>query len=296
MGKPNSLVVDVASANKPGMVYVMLSRVQCLDQLIILDAMDPEKISVNDQVAAEAARMWKVSLNRNPCQWMNPATEGLKVCSLNTLSLRKHMEDVRSDPVLLKSQVLCLQETWLEEGEEEQDRYQLEGYEGHFTSVGRGRGVVTYVKEGLQVLSHHKFAEDNLQLIKTCLRQLDVISIYRSRDKPLPEAADILQNFIEPDKDTLIVGDFNISAIKTNALSTSLEMAGFHQHVNVPTHIKGGTFKKEYLKSCICHNHALSGILDHAHHRGSSTRVAVTTSSHYFSDHESVNCIVTNSR
>ena len=227
---------------------------------------------------------------------MNPATEGLKVCSLNTLSLRKHLEDVKSDPVLLKSEVLCLQETWLEEGEEEQDRYQLEGYEGHFTSVGRGRGLATYVKKGLQVQSHHKFVEENLQLVKTSLCQLDVISIYRSRDKPLLEAADILQNFIDPDKDTLVVGDFNVSASKTNALCSSLEMAGFHQYVNVPTHIKGGTFKKEYLKSCICHNHALSGILDHAHHRGSSTRVAVTTSSHYFSDHESVNCIVTNSR
>ena len=245
MTKPNFLVVDVASANKPGMVYVMLSRVQSLDQLIILDAMDPEKITVNDQVAAEAARMWKVSVNRNPCQWMNPATEGLKVCSLNTLSLRKHVEDVKSDPVLGKSHVLCLQETWLEQGEEEQNRYKLEGYEGHFTSVGRGRGLATYVKEGLQVLSHCNFAEENLQLAKTCLGQLDIISIYRSRDKPLPEVANILQNFIEPDKDTLIVGDFNVSATKTNELSSSLEMAGFRQHVNVPTHTKGGTFDKK---------------------------------------------------
>ena len=72
MTKPNSLVVDVKSANKPGMVYVMLSRVQSLDQLNILDAIDPSKITVNDLVMAEAARMWKVSVNRNPCSWMNP--------------------------------------------------------------------------------------------------------------------------------------------------------------------------------------------------------------------------------
>ena len=167
MTKPNFLVVDVASANKPGMVYVMLSRVQSLDQLIILDAMDPEKITVNDQVAAEAARMWKVSVNRNPCQWMNPATEGLKVCSLNTLSLRKHVVDLRSDPVLLKSHVLCLQETWLEEGEEEQDRYQLDGYQVFFTSVGRGKGLAIYVKEGLQVQSHNNLTEENIALART---------------------------------------------------------------------------------------------------------------------------------
>ena len=242
MTKPSNLVVDVTSANKPGMVYVMLSRVQSLDQLIIVDQMDPEKITVNDQVRAEAARMWRVSLNRNPCQWMNPATEGLKVCSLNTRSLRKHVEDVRRDPFLLKSQVLCLQETWLEHGEEEQDRYLLEGYEGDFTSVGRGKGLVTYVKQGLQVLSHHSFAEENIQLAKTCFSQLDVINVYRSQDEPLSRAASILQNYIDPKKDTLIVGDFNVCATQTNVLCNSLEMAGFHQLVTLPTHIKGGTF------------------------------------------------------
>ena len=228
---------------------------------------------------------------------MNPATEGLKVCSLNTLSLRKHMEDVRSDPVLLKSHVLCLQETWLEEGEEEQDRYKLQGYQVFFTSVGRGKGLATYVKEGLQVQSHSNLTEENIALAKASFNQLDVINIYRSKDKPLSRAADLLQHLINPEKDTLIIGDFNVCASKTNALSSSLEMAGFCQHVAVPTHIKGGTFqKKKNFKSCTCYDNAFSGILDHAHHRGSSTRVAVTTSSHYFSDHESVNCIVTNSR
>ena len=242
MTKPSNLVVDVTSANKPGMVYVMLSRVQSLDQLIIVDQMDPEKITVNDQVMAEAARMWKVSLNQNPCLWMNPASVGLKVCSLNTRSLRKHIEDVKSDPILLKSQVLCLQETWLEHGEEEQDRYLLEGYEGDFTSVGRGKGLVTYVKQGLQVLSHHSFAEENIQLAKTCFSQLDVINVYRSQDEPLSRAASILQNYLDPEKDTLIVGDFNVCATQTNVLSNSLETAGFHQLVTLPTHIKGGAF------------------------------------------------------
>ena len=40
------------------MVYVMFSRVQSLDQLNIVDVMDPSKITVNDKVMAEAARMW----------------------------------------------------------------------------------------------------------------------------------------------------------------------------------------------------------------------------------------------
>ena len=164
MTKPNSLVVDVKSANKPGMVYVMLSRVQSLDQLNILDAMDASRITVNDLVMAEAARMWKVSVNLNPCSWMNPATEGVKVCSLNTRSLRKHVEDVRRDPVLLKSHILCLQETWLEVGEEQDGRFQLDGYRAHFTCEGRGKGLAVYIKEGLKILGVTHISEPNIQL------------------------------------------------------------------------------------------------------------------------------------
>ena len=73
MTKPNSLVVDVTSSHQPGMVYVMFSRVCSLEQLVIVDKMDPEKIRVNDKVKAEAARMERISVNKNPCNW-TPAT------------------------------------------------------------------------------------------------------------------------------------------------------------------------------------------------------------------------------
>ena len=241
MARPNSLVVDVTSANQPGMVYVMFSRVQSLDQLNIVDVMDPSKITVNDKVMAEAARMWKVSANRNPCRWMSPDTAGLRVCSFNTRSLRKHVEDVKSDPVLLKSQILCLQETWLEAGEEEDSCFQLEGYQGYFSSEGRGKGVAVYVKEGLDILGIHNFAEPNIQLTKIVMRKMDVITIYRSQQEPFSRAALFLKNFIEPKKDTLVVGDFNFCPKKEeNDLSNYLRGAGFHQLVTLPTHIKGG--------------------------------------------------------
>ena len=240
MGKPNSLVVDVTSSHQSGMVYVMLSRVQSLDQLNIVDQLDPEKITVNEKVRAEAARMEKISVNRNPSKWMNPATEGLKVCSLNTRSLRKHLEDVKGDPVLQQSDLLCLQETWLEEGEEEQDRYQLEGYQGYFTSQGRGKGVAVFVKEGLKIEDFHNFAEPNLQMSKIVMKMMDVINIYRSNDEPPFRAAHHLKNLITPDKNTLIIGDVNICATKGNALGNYLEGEGFHQLVTLPTHIKGG--------------------------------------------------------
>ena len=49
------------------------------------------------------------------------------------------------------------------------------------------------------------------------------------------------------------------------------------------------------IKSSSCHNHAFSGILDQAHHRGSVTKVTAATFSNYYSDHDAVTCIVTSS-
>ena len=139
------------SSHQPGMVYVMLSRVCSLLQLHILEEMDPDKIRVEEKVLAEANRMRKVSLNSNPASWANPKVEGLRVASLNVRSLRKHIEDVKSDPHLMHADVLCLSETWLTEDEEEQPQYQLEGYNSFFLSQGRGKGLAVYVRGGIKI-------------------------------------------------------------------------------------------------------------------------------------------------
>jgi len=277
VGNPNALIVDVTSVHQPGMAYVMFSRVQSIEQLYIVDKIDTEKITVNDKVIKEAKRMHRISMNQNPCEWMNPETPGLKVCSFNTCSLRKHMEDIRTDPVLMQSDILFVQETWLEEEEEEEERYQLDGYQAHFTSPGRGKGIATYIKKGLRsIMDISKFGEPNFQLAKVNMKTMDVIAVYRSRDEPLSQLTQHLRQFIDPEKDTLVMGDVNICATKTNDLGNYLQQEGFRQLVSLPTHIGGG-------------------VIDQAHHRPSAnqTKVSVTTCSHYFSDHDSVTCIVT---
>ena len=218
----------------------MFSRVCSLEQLHILDKFDPDKIAVDEKVKIEVARMDKVSVNNNPIPWMNPATLGLKVCSFNTLSLRKHMEDVRSDPVLLQSDVLCLQETWLEDGEEKDERYQLEGFRGLFNSVGRGKGQAVYIKRELKIGSIRKLAEPNIQMMKIELTNFDVISVYRSQSETLFRATQHLRNFVKPDKDTIVIGDLNYGANEVNDFSRYLVREGFTQLVTLPTHIRGG--------------------------------------------------------
>ena len=209
MSPPNSLVVDVASSHQPGMVYVMLSRCCSLKQLSIIDDFDPDKIRVNEKVLKEAQRMWKICLNRNPENWMNPQVKGLRVSSLNVRSLRKHVEDVRTDPHLMQADLLCLQETWLTQEDEDQERYQLEGYSSLFVSQGLGKGIVVYVRSGLKFEDIRHYSSSNLQMIKICLKDLDVISIYRSSDEPFSSVVHHLQNIFSKTKATLLIGDVN---------------------------------------------------------------------------------------
>ena len=277
------------------MVYVMLSRVCSKEQLYIVDALDPEKITVDENVKKEAARMEKVSLNKNPSKWMCPATLGLKVCSFNTLSLRKHIEDIKSDPILLQSHVLCLQETWLEDGEEKDSRYHLEGFTGYFTSVGRGKGLAVYVREEVEIRRVNKFAEPNIQLTKITMTELDIVTIYRSQQEPLFRTVHFLENLINPKKDTLVIGDVNYDASKENELSKYLNREGFTQLVTLPTHILGGINillnTTVVTNCCNCHNLLLSGVIDQAHLRTTAKLQAeVKTYSHYYSDHDSVTC------
>ena len=240
MPEPNSLVVDVTSAHQPGMVYVMLSRCCSLEQLYILDKMDPEKIKVNEDVEAEAKRMEKVSMNNNPCNWMNPKAAGLKVCSLNVKSLRCHIDDVKSDPALLQTDVLCLQEIWLHPGEEEEEQYQLDGFHGHFTCVGPGKGVAVYVRD--KTASYTYISEPFLQLGKVSLQELDVITVYRSQEEPLCRATHFLKEIIDLQKTTLVIGDFNVCPRRkpANELSSFFSSQMFSQLVTLPTHIDGG--------------------------------------------------------
>ena len=219
VSKPNNLVVDVQSSHQPGMVYVMLSRVCSLQQLHILEEMDPDKIRVDEKVLKEAKRMLTVSLNKNPGSWANPKVEGLRVASLNVSSLRKHVEDVQTDPHLRHADILCLSETWLTEDEEEEDRYQLEGYNSFFLSQGRGKGLAVFVREGLKIHDMRHHSSTHLQMLKFCLNGLDIIPIYRSKEEPLYSVAHHLQNILSMTTATLLIGDVNYCFTGQNDLS-----------------------------------------------------------------------------
>ena len=247
---PNVLVVDIRSAWKPGMAYVMLSRVCDPSQLFIMEELAEENIMVDKNVIKECRRMDRVSLNTNPDVWNNLSIEGLRVSSLNVRSMRKHNEDIQLDPVLQKSDIICLQETWLEEHESEEDLYIPEGFKGFFCCQGRGKGIAIFVRDLIysKNCTASSYVSPTLQILKLTMQTIDIVNVYRSKGEPLDHVRRQLESVFVPARPFLLLGDFNFCFKKEkNHLSEWLQQLGFHQLVSRSTHICGGLLDQAYL-------------------------------------------------
>ena len=57
--------MNIDSVFEPAQAYVMLSRVQCLDQLFIVSNLDPTKIRTSTVGMKESLRLDRISMNKN---------------------------------------------------------------------------------------------------------------------------------------------------------------------------------------------------------------------------------------
>ena len=87
-----------------------------------------------------------------------------------------------------------------------------------------------------------------MQILKCTSLNLDVINVYRSKNKSLKEATELLRGFIDANKPTLIVGDFNVCARtnRNNVITHSLINLGFVQLAKEATQIEGNTIDHVY--------------------------------------------------
>ena len=163
------------------MLYVMLSRVCSLQQIFILNTFDESKMYPNMKALTELERLEEISLNNNPTEWEKENKNQLKISSLNCRSLRKHHDDISTDENLLKSDIICLQETWLED-DTITDDLEIPNYDLHLNSSGRGKGIAIYFKK-----KHFRHKCDikkgNMQLSKFTSNHLDIVTIYNLSKK-----------------------------------------------------------------------------------------------------------------
>ena len=274
--KPLNIAVDIASVFEAAQAYVMLSRIEALEQLYILEKLPENKIYASGKALEELEEMNKRSINNNPLPWNKNNNSSLKIATFNCMNLKKTHIDKKADPTLLKTDILLLQETWLTDDDKEE--YNIDGFQEHFNIAGPGKGLAVYYRTGL---FHHvaDISQEKMQLTKFRAKHLDIISVYRSDRGTPAELLIHIKNLITPERVTIICGDLNICylANRKNPITKHLEETNFKQAVKHPTHIKGR-------------------LLDHFYHNLSNGKIKDPTTYQYttsYADHDAI-CVVIN--
>ena len=243
---PIKVFLDISSVFEDAQAHVMLSRVQQIEQIYILDKLDESKIRTSKIGLEETKRLASISVNANPSAWQKNIMEALKIVSLNCAGLKAHFRDIGRDGMILKGDIIHLIETSLED--EEESPLVLLGYDCHLSSVGRGKGIATYYKAS--IFSHKQdYKTGNIQITKFCSEDLYVINVYISSNGNSGDLLIKLMELITPGNPLLITGDFNICYMnhEKNRLSKGLmEKEGLHQLMTEATHILGGHIDHVY--------------------------------------------------
>jgi len=71
-------------------------------------------IKISPEALEETNKLSERTINNNPTDWQSDDSKFVRIAALNTRSLNKHFSDILCDFTLLKSDFLCLSETWIE--------------------------------------------------------------------------------------------------------------------------------------------------------------------------------------
>jgi hypothetical protein len=254
------------------MAYVIFGRVQALDQLY-LETFNEKRIYANKKALEEThklARQANRRKNKNKKNLINTFC----ITTLNVVSLTKHHADLSSPGLIPDSDILCLNETSLEQGIN-LETLKIPGYKLQVAGYKKKKGVAIYFRDTFREVGRSTYiVKDEYQVLCLHFPHFDVVSAYRSPSSNSSSekekfCEDVL-NRVSKTKDTFILGDMNTDPTADSFLTSALFRVGFRQLVKRPTHIKGR-------------------ILDHIYTNEKKFGVheAVVTPC-YFSDHDSV--------
>ena len=159
---PTTVSMDIDSVFEAGQAYVILSRVQCIDQIFITNKFDDKKIKVSKFALDELKRLDNISFNKKPSPWNKKDQNALKIATVNCAGLLPHFRDIKRDSKLLQADIIHLIETSLPKEADTSDIH-LEGFYGTFINIGRGKGIATFIREDIQNEHEEDIIKETLQ-------------------------------------------------------------------------------------------------------------------------------------
>ena len=242
--KPAKVAVDLAGTKSSSQAYVMLSRVEDIEQIGIMGDFKESNVRIDKNALAELQKMNERSMNRNPTPWRD-GKEAVRIAALNVMNLRNNHRYLVQDPTLRFADIVCVSETWLSDGA---DGFTMEGYEVAYNSVGPGKGVAAFFRA--EIFNQRTDCRlEGAQMSMFESPEVDVIIVYRSQGQNLEEIADKVDVWRDPAKVTVVCGDMNVCLKKEarNKLTVELESMGFAQLNEEATHVAGGHIDHMYV-------------------------------------------------
>ena len=260
--QPKGVVLDLKKATFAGQANVMLSRAECMDQIIIIDDLYRDKWKLSQEALLEVERMERIALNLN----FTINSSQLNIFSLN-IRLLKIFRHLLNEFNVRECDIICLQETRYNG----QESYQIDGFESHhnYGSTWRGNGIANYFKSPFSV-TQTIWAKE-FQISKISYETIDVLNVYYKNELE-SEFLSCLQQFIVNKEHTFILGDFNLDypSKKQNKIIVWLKEKGFEQIVDTATHIMGGQIDHVWVPKRL------------------KTKVRLHRKSVFFSDHDPI--------
>ena len=229
--------------------YVGLSRAKELTQIHIVDTFKRESIKSSADAKTELRRLETISLNRNPSPWWSQEDDSIyRIATLNCRGLLAHVNDLNQDHCLRQATVINLLETSLDPGMEGPATL-FPGYLSHYHSVGKGKGIASFVKESQSdIIPAGDMVHGSCQITKLSAPELDIFAIYKSKTHSVSQLVRSIRNMMDSKKATFVAGDFNVDNSTDDSLSRELTALGFESCVHAATHVRGGHLDHAYFR------------------------------------------------
>ena len=260
----DNIVVSFQGAFSAGQAYVALSRVKNLNGLHILD-FDPKKIRVNEEVNEEMDRLREQS-SSGALEMETFPTCDFTLSHLNVRGIKAHIKDLQMESVILKSDILCLCETFLQGtdkfndyslGRSDMDIFRIEREVA--CNIGSG-GILMAVNRVLKpTLVTGTISDDMEQVtvkVETGSTVFCITCVYRPPSgtvkhfiKQTAQLVDELQQ-VYSNSSFIIVGDFNEDILQgSNNISSFFSSIGFEQYTKSATRDSGTLLDHTYVKA-----------------------------------------------
>ena len=244
--QPQTLVADLKGIFTTGQTYVILGRVQSLNQLY-LKSFNESCIKVNNKALKESQSISARAINKNS-KWNNASNNTqLKLVCLNIRSLQKHYLDLTADSVNMEADVICLTETHIPQNVNT-TIFDILGFQSFFANKGKGAGVAVYIKESYSISYSSLLMEKYFQIVKVSFLNFDLLTVYNSPRGDSDKILQVISNIVENNRETIICGDFNLHGKQQHFFISQLQKRGFQQYVDKPTHIQGNMLDLFFAK------------------------------------------------